>query len=183
MTQALEHRINRPERVPATVRLASVAAFLAFLVIGATARHHWPLIGLALVAGSAMFLTPELIETIISGNAWTAYIATVSILSFILIPAVIIGSVASTLGTWKAVALSVAAILEFILLIGGVPWYLTKVAKFIIPDAVQASIKNHVSQFRSPLSYVSRFDDSGGFLALGAVMFLLGTALQFLSGL
>jgi len=177
-----------PERVAPSVRLTSVVAFLIFSALGATARHALPELGLAFVTGSAMFVTPDIIEAIVSSKSqrWgkpMTYIKTIALLALIAVSIVGFGAGTHELSSWKLGLLVVLAALELTLLFAIVPLYLLKIGNTLFERGVRwIAIQLHRLS-KKPLTRLEHFEDNQGFFALGAGLFFLGTTLQFIAGL
>jgi hypothetical protein len=178
-------------RVSANFRLASIAASVIAVVFAAKTSHWLPELGLALITGSAFFVTPELLAVIMplqsqldKRAAAKTYLYSVLILAVVIVGAVVLASGYrhphwQKLSVWKYIVLFVAATFESLLLAGVVPIWLSNIA----PKGLLKWLLSIVEWMLRPLRHgIEVLDNRGGFLFLGGLLFLVGTLIQFIVG-
>jgi hypothetical protein len=187
--QAKPQPLSTPDERPpvsVTTRVASFLAFAIFVVFGALAKKRASELGLAFVTGGALFATPQLVEALIVSprgkqtSAFRTHLRTVAVLGAIGLGIVIFTGSHRGISTWKLVVLFVAGLLEVEMALGVVPFWLGRSVSILFG---WKKLKGWLDKLTAiPRRFIAAVEKDGGFFVLGAVLFLVGTIIQFIAG-
>lgn len=182
------------EPVPASIRVMSLLAFAIFAIFGATTKNWVPELGLAFVTGGALLATPQLVAVLVASrkrsSAFSIHLRRVTFLGVIVLGILVFKARPQRLAEWKLFVLFAAALLEVLILLVLVPFWLGGSAKTVFSSEKPSRFSHFMGKvigsarrvIEVPERWVATVEEDNGFLILGAGLFLVGTMMQFVAG-
>lgn len=162
-----------------------------FVVFAARDKHTLPELGLACVTGSVLFVTPQVVGTIVSsdwpsGNVSIVYLRLVIVLASLGLALVLMTGHPREISLGEFLALLAVVIVDILAF-----WFWTRVylrfARRALGDAqvekIAARMRDLLRPVRRALENTLAFVEArDGFILLGGGLFLFGSTLQFVAG-
>jgi hypothetical protein len=181
--------VERTDEVRPATRVVSVLTLALYVYFAAGDGHNKTAeIGLALVIGSVLFATPQIIGSVISSErsssskASTVYLKVVSLLATIELALIILGPHPAQVNRLQILLLTVLAIME-VVVIAYVPLFYIKVGTTLLGPERTARLRTRLTDVgEKPLGVLKHLEEHDGFLVLAGACFLAGSTMQMIAG-
>ena len=186
--------LTAQEPVPASIRIMSLLAFAILVCFGVTTKNWVPELGLAFVTGGALLATPQLVAVLIAGSkrtsAFKIHLKRVTFIGVVVLGYLVFKARPKGLEWWQLAVLFLAALLEVVMVLVVVPFWLGDSAKTVFSSEQPNWFSRLTGKLmcflreaiKKPESWVATIEEDNGFLILGAGLFLVGTMMQFIAG-
>lgn len=180
---------ERANEVRPATRVVSVLAVALYIYFAAGDGHNRTAeIGLALVIGSVLFATPQLVGSVISSErsspskASTVYLRVVSLFATIELAFVILGSHPDRANHLQILLLAVLALIELIVIAYIPVFYIKMGATLLGPDRTTRLRASLAKLGRKPYAVLRYLEQHDAFLFLAGACFFIGSTMQMIAG-